>query len=220
MLLAPDALFDAALAGPPAGQWWVRFADGRRRRMPVRRWLGPTGEADERVLDRACGPVLDVGCGPGRHLRALGARGLEAVGLDTSSTAVALARRDGSRVIRGSIWDEPPACARAGGWGTILLLDGNVGIGGRPAGLLRRSLALLAPDGRVLVETLRAPLDVPGLVQLEGPAGRSHPFPWSFVAADGLEALAARTGLAVTGSWDCAGRAFAQLEPRAPGRRP
>ena len=128
MLLAPDALLDAALAGSPAGQWWVRFADGRRRQVPVRRWLGPTGE--------------------------------------------------------------------------------------------RRSLALLAPDGRVLVETLRAPLDVPGLVQLEGPAGRSHPSPCSFVAAEGLEALAARTGLAVTGSWDCAGRAFAQLEPRAPGRRP
>src|SRR5579864_6822389 len=36
--------------------------------------------------------VLDVGCGPGRHARALAARGIEVVGLDVSERFVALAR--------------------------------------------------------------------------------------------------------------------------------
>jgi SAM-dependent methyltransferase len=45
------------------------------------------------VLDlRAGRRVLDVGCGPGRHAHALGARGLEVVGIDISQRFVELAR--------------------------------------------------------------------------------------------------------------------------------
>ena len=45
----------------------------------------------------------------------------------------------------------------AGRWRTALLLDGNVGIGGAPVALLRRTRELLAPGGAALVE-----LDPPG----------------------------------------------------------
>ncbi len=45
----------------------------------------------------------------------------------------------------------------AGRWRTVLLADGNIGIGGDPAALLRRVLALLGPGGRVLAE-----VDPPG----------------------------------------------------------
>jgi SAM-dependent methyltransferase len=38
--------------------------------------------------------VLDVGCGPGRHARALAARGIEAHGIDVSARFVELARTD------------------------------------------------------------------------------------------------------------------------------
>lgn len=38
--------------------------------------------------------VLDVGCGPGRHAHALGARGIEVVGIDISARFVELARVD------------------------------------------------------------------------------------------------------------------------------
>ena len=38
--------------------------------------------------------VLDVGCGPGRHARALGARGIEVHGIDISERFVALAGSD------------------------------------------------------------------------------------------------------------------------------
>ena len=38
--------------------------------------------------------VLDVGCGPGRHARALGALGIEVVGVDISERFVELARED------------------------------------------------------------------------------------------------------------------------------
>ena len=64
--------------------------------LPLARWLGPAGAVDERVLERARGPVLDVGCGPGRHVHALARRGVLALGVDVSPVAVRLARARGA----------------------------------------------------------------------------------------------------------------------------
>jgi SAM-dependent methyltransferase len=205
--LCPHELYAAALARPGA-EWWIRFADGGRRRVPVARWLGPAAPADRDVLARAVGPVLDVGCGPGRHLHELAARGVEAIGIDASPAAVALARRSGARVVQASIW--APGALAGQFFSTVLLLDGNLGLGGRPLALLRRCAALLADDGRVLVEAM--PPRSGGLVRLEGPPGSSRPFPWSFVGLDALPALAARAGLRVAATWHRAGRPFARLE--------
>ena len=210
--MSPHELYAAALSRP-GGEWWIRFADGGRRPVPLTRWLGPAAAADRDVLARAVGPVLDVGCGPGRHLEELAARGVEAVGIDASPAAVALARRSGARVFHASIWDPGPLDGRA--FSTVLLLDGNLGLGGRPLALLRRCAALLADDGRVLVEAM--PPRPGGLVRLEGPPGRSRPFPWSFVGLDALPALAARAGLRVAATWHAAGRRFARLERRGVG---
>ncbi|MFF8595853.1 carboxylesterase family protein [Streptomyces sp. NPDC015220] len=58
------------------GPVYLRLADGCRIRMPAHRWYAhPTG-ADESVLNRCVGPVIDVGCGPGRLCRALLGRGV------------------------------------------------------------------------------------------------------------------------------------------------
>ena len=187
----------------------LRLADGSRERLPVARWLGEATPAERALLDRARGPVLDVGCGPGRHVHALARRGELAVGLDISPEAVRLARRRGALVLEGSVFDRVPG---AGTWATVLLLDGNVGIGGAPEALLRRVAQLLAPAGRVLVELyppgtpagrFRARLEAGGLL--------SRPFAWARLTPETLGPAAARAGLRTRETWCVHGRWFAQL---------
>lgn len=193
----------------------LRLADGSRQRLPVRRWLGHPTPADHAVLDRARGPVLDVGCGPGRHVHALARRGELAVGLDISPAAVRLARRRGALVLEGSVFDRVPG---VGGWATVLLLDGNVGIGGAPDALLRRVAELLAPGGRVLVE-----LDPPGTptgrfrARLESGRVLSRWFAWARLAPEAVPPVAARAGLRCLETWSAEGRWFGVLESQGDG---
>jgi SAM-dependent methyltransferase len=214
MTAAPGELYEAALARGPL---YLRAEDGTCRQLPLQQWLGPLGPADTRVLDRALGPVLDVGCGPGRHVLALARRGVLAVGVDVTPAAVRYARARGARVMLGSVFAPLPG---AGHWRTALLLDGNVGIGGRPVTLLGRLRSLLQPDGRVLCE-----LDVPGvatrseLVALEDDHGaRSTWFAWARVGVDGIEPVARRAGMNVEYTWEQDGRWFAQLISLSPHR--
>jgi SAM-dependent methyltransferase len=201
-------LYGASLDG--TGPLVLRDDAGRTRVLPLDTWLGAAGAVDERVLDRARGPVLDVGCGPGRHVHALARRGVLAVGVDVSPVAVALARRRGASVLEASIFDRLPG---AGAWRTALLLDGNIGIGGRPDALLRRLVALLAAGGTVLVE-----LDPPGAgvargrVRLEAGATVSDWFAWAHVGAEAIAMPARAAGLRVAARWRDQGRWFAALE--------
>ena len=151
-LLAAAAL-NAAGGGPPH-QGRLRRADGRLEPLPLAQWLGPVDAADADLLDRVEGSALDIGCGPGRHVAALREAGHPGLGIDLSPVAVSITRERGADAILGSVFEHVPD---AGSWGTALLLDGNIGIGGRPAALLRRARELLAPDGAVLAE-----LDPPG----------------------------------------------------------
>jgi SAM-dependent methyltransferase len=195
-----------ALTGSPLV---CRDAAGRALRLPLARWLGPAGAVDERVLDRATGPVLDVGCGPGRHVSSLARRGVLALGVDVSPVAVRLARARGATAIEGSIFDRLPG---AGSWGSALLLDGNVGIGGRPATLLRRVAELLAPGGLILLE-----LEPPGTgagaqrLRLEGDGAVSDWFAWARVAVDALDSPVAAAGLVLRERWCDEGRWFAEV---------
>ncbi len=122
--------------------------------MPLAAWTGAVTAADRGVVERLRGPVLDVGCGPGRHVAALQRRGVTALGIDVSPMAVLVARNRGAAAVLGSVFATVPA---AGRWGEVLLLDGNVGIGGRPSRLLRRCAELACAGGRIVVE-----LDPPG----------------------------------------------------------
>jgi SAM-dependent methyltransferase len=177
--------------------------------FPIVRYVGSADELELRLLDDVRGPVLDVGCGPGRHLRALSARGVRALGIDLSPAAVALARGDGSRAVVADIFGQVPG---SGSWRTALLLDGNIGIGGDPVRLLQRLRSLLSSDGVGLVE-----LEPPGLVR---PAGRARLelgeessgwFPWARVAAGEVATIAAEAGMTVEREWSCAERWFARL---------
>jgi SAM-dependent methyltransferase len=200
------ALYAEALGG--GAPLACRDEEGRVRRLPLTRWLGPAGAVDERVLERAVGPVLDVGCGPGRHVSSLARRGVLALGVDVSPVAVRLARARGATAIERSIFDRLPG---AGTWGSALLLDGNVGIGGRPAALLRRVAGLLAPGGRLLLE-----LEPPGggsiaqRLRLERGETVSEWFAWARLAVDALDGPAAAAGLLVYDRWCDGGRWFAE----------
>jgi SAM-dependent methyltransferase len=192
----------------------LRDDRGRARTLPVDVWLGRAGAVDERVLDRARGPVLDVGCGPGRHVHALARRGVLGVGVDVSPAAVALARRGGATVLEASIFDRLPGTGR---WNSALLLDGNIGIGGSPDALLRRLAGLLARGGAVLAE-----LDPPGVgvvrerVRLEDGARASEWFAWARVGADGIARVADAAGFAAGARFTAAGRTFVTLERAKP----
>jgi SAM-dependent methyltransferase len=192
------------------GELVLREEGGTMRRLPVEAWLGTAGAVDERVLARARGPVLDVGCGPGRHVHALARQGVLAVGVDVSPVAVALARRRGATVLEASIFDRLPG---AGSWRTALLLDGNIGIGGRPDALLRRLAALLTRGGMVLAELDRPGTGtIRGRVRIEDGDVVSEWFAWARVGGEAIGAPAHAAGLRVAERWHDGGRWFAALE--------
>ena len=198
-----------ALGGGPPPRARVRWNDGRLEPLPLDRWLGGLDDADTAAAELAEPPVLDVGCGPGRHLAALRAAGKRALGVDLSPVAVRLARRRGAAAIPGDVFGAVPG---AGRYRTALVLDGNVGIGGSPALLLRRTCELLAPRGAALVE-----LDPPGSptfrtrIRLEAPGVVSEWFAWARVGVDGIERLASRAGLERAGTLEVGGRWIAVL---------
>jgi SAM-dependent methyltransferase len=197
------------LGGGPPARARVRSADGTLEPLPLDRWVGVADAADAEVLELAEPSVLDLGCGPGRHLAALRASGKVALGVDLSPVAVRLARRRGAAAIPGDVFGDVPW---AGRWRTALLMDGNVGIGGAPEALLRRTRELLAPGGAALVE-----LDPPGAptvrtrVRIEASGVVSEWFRWARVGVDGVEPLAARAGLPLEDLRCAGGRWLARL---------
>jgi SAM-dependent methyltransferase len=215
--LPADALYGRLLASAaqhvlgtgPAPSARLRLSDGRSEPLPLDRWLAPADAVDEAMLADLEAPVLDLGCGPGRHLAALRAAGKRGLGVDLSPVAVRLARGRGAHAINSSLWSQIPGDAA---WQTILLLDGNIGIGGAPVLLLRRAGELLAPGGAIVVET-----DPPGAathrirVRLEAPGVVSEWFRWARVGVDGAADVAAKAGLEVDAARCLAGRTFVTL---------
>jgi SAM-dependent methyltransferase len=190
-------------------QTTVRSSDGRAWPLPLQRYLGPLTAADEDVLSRATAPVLDVGCGPGRHVLALARHGSLALGVDVSPVAVRIARERGAIVHQASVFDHIPG---AGAWGSALLLDGNIGIGGRPTALLARLARLLRRGGVVLVELESgdAPSG-PARIRLEAGGAVSDWFRWAHVGSDAIGRHAQAAGLVVRETWEVQGRCFACL---------
>jgi SAM-dependent methyltransferase len=176
----------------------LRRRGGTTQPLPVDDWCAPATEAELALLDTLRGPVLDVGCGPGRLVVALAERGTITLGVDASPAAAGRTTERGGSVLCRSVFDDLPGEGR---WRTVLLFDGNVGIGGDPVRLLRRSADLLAPHGCVLVE-----VEPPGWttavsearVEVDGPASAGPWFPWAWVSADAIDGFARMAGLAVT----------------------
>lgn len=185
-------VFASALRGEPC---LVLDRDGPRGLLPTELWLRDADHADAALLDLCLGPTVDIGCGPGRMAQALSRRGRPVLGIDIVPEAVRLSLDRGVAVLLRDVFDPVPGEGR---WGTALLADGNIGIGGDPVALLARTRQLIASGGRVVVE-----LAPPGTgvqtrpVCLETARGRSEPFPWTLVGTDAIAAVAAAARLRV-----------------------
>ncbi|MGV9943219.1 class I SAM-dependent methyltransferase [Streptomyces sp. NPDC003401] len=212
-----------AAAGPYAtalragrGPLFLRRADGRLLPLEVERWCARADRVDREVLDRCEGAVLDVGCGPGRLVAELAARGRTALGVDVSEAAVEHTVRLGGQALRRSVFDPLPGEGR---WGTVLLMDGNVGIGGDPRALLARAARLLSPGGLLIAETLPGDVDERAEVQVVGVtgarAGSGGPFPWARLGTPALSRYADRAGWGAVDQWAAGGRCFVALRSRS-----
>lgn len=204
--LCPRAAFDAALGGAECEV----VSGGGSWPLPLQRWLGPPDVVDHRLLLSRChGPTLDVGCGPGRLTAALLGRGTMAMGIDVSAAAVRHTLDRGATALRRDVFGRVPAMGR---WHHVLLADGNVGIGGDPVRLLRRSLELVRQHGSVVAE-----LSAPGTglrrerVQLRVQGRLSAGFDWAHLGADVIGPVAEAAGLELASLDEVAGRWAAVL---------
>jgi SAM-dependent methyltransferase len=200
-------VFSSALRGEPCD---VVGLTGEPQVLPVADWTRPVDAADLALLALCRGETLDVGCGPGRMTRALAERGHAALGIDVVPEAVRMTRRRGAAAIVRDVFEPLPGEGR---WHTVLLADGNIGIGGDPRSLLSRVRGLLAPGGRVVTD-----LAPPGAgvltrsLRLQTSVLQCRPFPWSVVGADAIGTLAVGAGLSVLGLHSYGDRWFAVLE--------
>lgn len=156
---------------------------------------GPADRDDLIALGAFEGPLLDVGCGPGRMVRAAAAQASAALGIDVSADAVRRARADGTPALERSVFERLPL---EGKWQTLLLMDGNVGIGGNPDVLFARCHELLGPGGMLVAETTDArDLDECGMFTVIDDVGNeSAPFPWARVGWRTAQQIAITMGFA------------------------
>ncbi len=106
------------------------------------------------------GPVLDLGAGAGRAALYLQERGLHVTAVEASPGAAQVCRRRGVADVRLGDVNDPPADLP---WRAVLLLCGNLGLGGSWKGnrrLLARLAELVTP-GAVLVGDSVTPQNSP-----------------------------------------------------------
>ena len=223
------------------GPLFLRRTDGWLLPLEVERWCAEADATDFEVLRRCEGAVLDVGCGPGRLVAALAGspfRGAgncatshdgaadnrrrtgtfpakrPVLGIDVSEAAVARTVALGGPALRRSVFEALPGEGR---WGTALLIDGNIGIGGDPQALLARMSQLLAPGGLLIAETVPDPtVDERVEVHVTDTRGATgHPFPWARLGTPALLRHSNRAGWRAVDQWTAGGRCFVALRSRS-----
>ncbi|RLV49079.1 methyltransferase domain-containing protein [Nocardioides mangrovicus] len=200
---SPGALFAAALRGHD-----VELLEEAAPSRPLAAWRWMHATASDQVVLEACeGTTLDVGCGPGRMAAELTGRGVPALGIDVVPEAVAQTRARGATALERDVFDPVP-----GSWRTVLLADGNIGIGGDPVRLLGRAADLLEPGGKVVADLAAAGLA--SGVRTHWLSGRgmvSTPFTWAVVGPGEIALLAHRVGLSLERIERSGDRCFAVL---------
>ena len=100
------------------------------------------------------GPVLDLGAGAGRASLHLQSLGHDVCAVESSPGAAEVCRRRGVRDVRCADLNDPPTDGR---WGVVLLLCGNLGLGGSWEGnraLLRRLAEVCAPGALLIGDSV------------------------------------------------------------------
>ena len=207
-------LYDRALGGE---RCWIRHEDGEVRLLPAHRWLAGRREDrevgdkvfDEAVTQMCSGPTIELGCGPARLVARLIQRGIPALGIDRSATAISLAGRGGAPALLGDVFEPLPGM---GHWQTVLLVDGNVGLGGDPRRILGRAAELLCTGGRCVAEVDAEAIGIcTRWVRLESARDVGPWFRWASVGVDSAATLAGQVGLTLTGIRLIGGRVIANL---------
>ena len=203
--LSAEHLFDRAFAGAATAVTSAIDVLG----LDLARWSGQADDVDLMVVSRCRPPVVDLGCGPGRMVIALSRTGRSALGVDISAVAVATSLSRGGPALHRRVDDRLPAEGR---WGTALLIDTNIGIGGDVAALLRRCSALVEPTGLIICEVDPAPNrhDVHQVIMAVDGI-RSRPLPWSRIGAVALARVAVGLQLRVVEEWTAGARVFVVL---------
>lgn len=190
----------------------LRRLDGGSIDLDLDRWHGEVDDVELAVLEQLDGPALDVGCGPGRITAALSRNGCPTLGIDIEPQATARARTRGAMVLERSVFDTLPGEGR---WKSVLLFDGNIGIGGDPLRLMRRVCELLSSGGRALVEVMdpERPSELLTVrVEARDDAFAGPWFPWAQVSARDFTALAEEAGLDAPCVYEVNGRWFGMAD--------
>lgn len=156
----------------------------------------PDWEPEERqLLARVVsGPVLDLGAGAGRSALHLQQHELGVTAVESSPGSAEVCRRRGVRDVRTADLNDPPTDAA---WKTILLLCGNLGLGGSWDGnrrLLSRLAAISDPDAVLIADSVNYTGDAEIGLRIRY---RNVVTPWwrqCNVAATEVEALVRDTG--------------------------
>jgi hypothetical protein len=206
-------LYDRALDGE---RCWIRHEDGAVRPLPAQRWLAECRDEDstdepfdDAVTQMCAAPTIELGCGPARLVARLIRRGIPALGIDRSATAIRLAGRGGAPALLGDVFEPLPG---TGHWQTVLLVDGNIGLGGDPRRILRRAAELLCRGGRCVAEFDAEAVGVRShWVRLESASDVGPWFRWASVGVDSAATLAGQVGLTLSGVRLVGGRVVADL---------
>ena len=117
--------------------------------------------------------------------------------------------RGGAPALLSDVFEPLPWMGR---WQTVLLVDGNVGLGGDPGRILGRAAELLRCGGRCVAEF---EADAVGIrarwVRLESACDVGPWFRWASVGVDSAATLAAQVGLTLTSVRLISGRVIASL---------